>query len=213
MRALVAGSTGLVGSELLRQLETTPAFEEITALTRRPVESTAGGKIHQLLIEYDRLEDHPSALAVDCIFCALGTTIRQAGSQTAFRRVDYDYPLALAKLGASQGARHFLLVSALGADPASRIFYNRVKGEVEAAISRLPLRSISIFRPSLLLGPRREFRLGEAIAKRLGFLMPGKYQPIQARDVAAAMVRSAIEDAPGVRIIESAEMRSTDCTE
>ncbi len=208
MRALVAGGTGLVGTELLRQLAGHDHFSHITALTRRPFDPpVATEKLRRELVDFERLREHAEAFETDCIYCALGTTIKQAGSQAAFRRVDHDYPVILATMGAGHGARHFLLVSALGADPRSRIFYNRVKGEIEAAIAKLPYRSISIFRPSLLLGTRREFRLGEAIATRLGFLMPGRYRPIHARDVAAAMIRAAVEDRPGVRIIDRASMR------
>jgi uncharacterized protein YbjT (DUF2867 family) len=147
-------------------------------------------------------------LTADQLVCALGTTIGQAGSKERFRAVDFGIPLALGKLATERGVRHFLLVSALGADASSRVFYNKVKGELEEALSALSLRSLSIVRPSLLLGDRREFRLGESIAQRFAFLVPGKYAPINARDVAAALVRLAEEDAPGRRVVESAEMRA-----
>jgi uncharacterized protein YbjT (DUF2867 family) len=148
------------------------------------------------------------SLPVDIVICALGTTIGKAGSQERFRAVDFGYPLACARLALAQGARHFLLVSSLGANPGSRAFYPRVKGELEAAVSALPFRSVSIFRPSLLLGPRREFRMGEKIAQRLAFLFPPKWRAIEASDVAAAMLRVAKEDLPGRRIVDSAEMRA-----
>jgi uncharacterized protein YbjT (DUF2867 family) len=159
-------------------------------------------------VDFDRLDAHRDALVADQLICALGTTIKVAGSRERFRLVDRDYPLALARLGLEQGVRHFLLVSALGADAHSRVFYNRVKGELEDALAALPLRSLSIVRPSLLLGRRAEFRLGEQVLKRLAFLVPGKYGPVHARDVAAALVRLAKEDAPGRRIVESAELRA-----
>lgn len=139
--------------------------------------------------------------------CALGTTIRKVGSQRQFRRVDHDYPLAAAHIGLRQGARHFLLVSALGANVRSRIFYNRVKGDIENAIRALPYRSITIARPSLLLGERSEVRVGESIAKRFAWIFPKRYKPVHARDVARTLLQAAIEDRVGVRVIESADMQ------
>jgi uncharacterized protein YbjT (DUF2867 family) len=144
---------------------------------------------------------------VNAIICALGTTIRQAGSRERFRRVDLEYPLAVARLGLQRGARHFLLVSSLGASARSRVFYTRVKGELEDALLAMPYPAITIARPSLLLGQRAEFRLGEEVARRLAPLVPGPYKPVPAAAVAAALVRAAREDRPGHRIIESAEIR------
>jgi uncharacterized protein YbjT (DUF2867 family) len=140
------------------------------------------------------------------VFCALGTTIRTAGSRAAFRRVDHDYVVSLARLARAHGARHFLLVSSVGADPRSRVFYSRVKGEVESAVQTLGYPSLTIVRPSLLLGPRSEFRLGEALVKPLGPLFPRRYRPVHARAVAATMIRAALEDRSGVRIVESREI-------
>jgi uncharacterized protein YbjT (DUF2867 family) len=130
------------------------------------------------------------------------------GSQARFRAVDYEMPLAAATIACAQGARHFLLVSALGANAQSRIFYNRVKGELEDTLRTLKFRSLTIVRPSLLLGERPEFRLGEEIGKRFAWIVPGKYRPIHARDVAAVLVRSAKDDIPGMRIVESDDLRS-----
>jgi uncharacterized protein YbjT (DUF2867 family) len=166
----------------------------------------AHGNVESHVVAFDDLAAHASLFEVDQIVCALGTTIRQAGTQEAFRVVDYDYPLTAARLGQERGATHFLLVSSLGADARSRVFYSRVKGELEAAVLALPYRSVTIVRPSLLLGPRSEHRLGEQIAKRLAFLVPAKYKPISAHAVAAALVRAAKDDAPGRRILESREI-------
>ncbi len=204
---LLAGATGLVGGECLRLLLADPAFDPIHVVVRRPLSPTPGaGKLQQHVTEFDQM---PTALAdvrVDAVICALGTTIRKAGSQEKFRQVDFEYPLALARLALERGARHYLLVSALGADARSRVFYSRTKGELEEALAALPYRSLTIARPSLLLGERAEFRLGEQIFARLGFLMPRKYKPVGASAVAAALVAAAKEDRPGRRIIESAEM-------
>jgi uncharacterized protein YbjT (DUF2867 family) len=206
---VLVGATGLVGAECLRLLLADPGVERVVVLARRALEDPpVSPKLSAHVVDFDRLAEHAALLAADQLVCALGTTIGQAGSKERFRAVDYGIPLALAKLAAERGVRHYLLVSALGADASSRVFYNRVKGELETALAALPLRSLSIVRPALLLGDRREFRLGESIAKRLSFLMLGKYAPIQGRDVAAALVRLAAEDAPGRRVVESAEMRA-----
>ena len=177
------------------------------ALTRRPLAEPASPKLDTHVVDFDHLDADAEPLAVDQILCALGTTIKDAGSQEAFRRVDFDYPVAAAKLGLERGATHFLLVSALGANADSRIFYSRVKGEVENALRTLGYRSITIVRPSLLLGNRDQPRVGEEIGRRVGFLAPGKYRPVQARDVAFALVDAARADQPGLRIIESDEIR------
>jgi uncharacterized protein YbjT (DUF2867 family) len=202
--ALVAGATGLVGSELVHQLATHPGYARVIAVVRRPTDLPPA--VVPIIADFDRLEQARQHLAADHVFCALGTTIRKAGSQAAFRRVDHDYVVALARLARECGARHFLLVSSLGADPRSRVFYNRVKGEVEAAVRALGYPSVTIVRPSLLLGPRTEFRLGEALAKPLGPLMPRSWRPVHARAVAATMIRAALAEAPGARIIESRDI-------
>jgi uncharacterized protein YbjT (DUF2867 family) len=203
---LLLGATGLVGRECLRQLDADPTVAGIVVLARRPIDA-GSSKAKVVVVEFDRLGDQPQLFAVDQIICALGTTIKQAGSQQAFRRVDFEYPRLAAVLGHEQGAHHFLLVSALGAAAGSRIFYNRVKGELEDALRTMPYRSVTIVRPSLLLGERSKPRFGEELAKRFGWLAPGKYKPVQAADVARALVQSAREDQPGLRIIESDEIR------
>jgi uncharacterized protein YbjT (DUF2867 family) len=166
-------------------------------------------KVESHVLDFDNLAAHAGLFRVDQIICAFGTTIGKVGGyQETFRRVDYGYPLAAAQLGRERGATHFLLVSALGASARSQIFYSRVKGELESAVLALAYRSVTIVRPSLLLGPRADFRLGEQIAKRLAFLVPAKYKPVGAHAVAAVLVRAAKEDAPGRRIIESREIRA-----
>jgi len=164
-------------------------------------------RLESHVLDLERLNEQPALLAVEQVICALGTTIKVAGSRERFREVDFGIPLAAARIALGQGARHFLLVSSIGANRRSRAFYTRVKGELEQAVLGLGFRSVTIVRPSLLLGERREFRLGEEIFKRLAFLPLGRYRPIHARDVAAALVGAAKEDQPGVRTIESAEMQ------
>ena len=184
------------------------AFERVVVVARRKFGEAMAPRIEAQIIDFDRLSERPELFRVDQVICALGTTIKAAGSKEEFHRVDFGIPFTAAKLAAAQGARHFLLVSAIGANIDSRFFYNRVKGELEDALRSLGFRSLTILRPSLLLGERAEFRLGEWLAKRFAWLVPGRYRPVQARDVALALVRAAKEDAPGMRIIESDEIRT-----
>jgi uncharacterized protein YbjT (DUF2867 family) len=202
---LLAGVTGLVGTELLDQLKADASVTRIVLIARRPL-PMLDPRIESHVVDFDALESHADLFAVDQIICALGTTMKQAGSKAAFRRVDLEYPLAMSKLGLARGARHFLLVSALGADVESRVFYNRVKGELEDALRPFGYRSVTIVRPSLLLGKRKEFRPFERLAMIVGEIVPGRYRPVRARDVARALVSAARTDEPGLRIIESEQI-------
>ena len=207
--ALLAGATGLVGRECLRLLARDERVAEVRALVRRALPpDSLGPRVRECRTDFDRLGDHPDWFQVDRVFCALGTTIRQAGSQEAFRRVDYEYPLAVAKAARARGASHFLLVSALGASSRSGVFYNRVKGELEEAVQALGYPSVTIARPSMLAGHRQEPRFGEEVAKRIGWLIPARWRPVQASQVALALVKAAHENAPGVRILENAALRA-----
>lgn len=206
-RVLILGATGLVGRELLDLLLRDDTVDRVSVITRRPT-----GKSHHRLDEHvfdlTEMEKHRSLFAVDQLFSALGSTIRQAGSQEEFRRIDYELPLTAARLAREHGAEHFLLVSALGANDKSRVFYNRVKGEIERDIIALDYPAVTIARPSLLLGDRTERRRGEDLAKPLGWLMPRRFKPIQASTVARALIEAAARpNARGTRILESREMR------
>lgn len=205
--ALVVGSTGLVGSECLRSLSEDDGHRPVVALTRRPLSSPVPPNVTERLISFDRLEEHRADIQGDHVFCALGTTIGKAGSKERFRQVDYDLPLTIARLARENGARHFSLVSAVGADPDSRVFYNRVKGELERDIRALGYPSLVILRPSVLAGERRESRPMETLGRLLLRLVPGRYHPVHARAVAATMALLAREEAGGVRVVESEEIR------
>lgn len=205
-RALLLGATGLVGRELLALLLEDETVSNVTVLARRP-SGTSHPKLTQRIADLGTMRDHAEVFAVDDVFCALGTTIKAAGSQEAFRVVDHAYPLEAARLAREQGATHYLLVSALGANPSSRVFYNRVKGEVERDILHVGLPRVTIARPSLLLGERDEFRLGERVMEHFGWLMPPSLKPIPARAVARALVDAARNPASGVHILDSKFMR------
>lgn len=199
-QVVLAGATGLVGERCLHHLLEHPAYSRVTVWSRRPLSRTHP-KLAVELVDFDALPSLPR----DCVevFCCLGTTIRIAGTQEAFRRVDHDFPVALAERARTAGAQQFLLVSSLGADARSKNFYLRVKGETERDVAALGLPRHLFFRPSLLLGNRREHRRGERLAivasRFLSPLLIGpirKYRPVEAADLAAAMVRSANLDLP-----------------
>ncbi|HPT03358.1 MAG TPA: oxidoreductase [Bacteroidales bacterium] len=213
-KAIVAGATGLVGTHLTDQLLAEPIYEKVILLTRKPL-AISHPKIEQVIVNFDYADPVSLPLEADDIYCALGTTIRKAGSQAAFRKVDHDYVLNLAKYAVSIKAKRFLVVSAMGANPSSRIFYNRVKGEMEKSVSAAGVPEVHIFRPSLILGKRKEFRFGENIAQKvaggLRFLFVGplkNYRPIRAQTIAGAMTKAAQTDKPGVSIYPSGLMQN-----
>jgi uncharacterized protein YbjT (DUF2867 family) len=214
LTALLLGATGLVGGHVLNELLNDGAYTRVTVLGRRPV-ARMHSKLDQRTADLGRLREHVISFVVQDVFCCLGTTIAQAGSQEAFRQVDYDYVVDAARMAAEHGARRFLVVTAAGANASSRIFYNRVKGEVEDAVRALPLEGVVILRPSLLLGERAGSRTGESIAQKvvpaLDWMLVGpmrRYRSIQASTVARAMVRLAREKPTGVRVVESDEIQT-----
>jgi uncharacterized protein YbjT (DUF2867 family) len=208
--ALVAGATGLIGEQLLQLLIEDPYYGKVIAVTRKPLD-IQHPKLETITLNFDKLSEHYSLLKADDVFCCLGTTIRIAKTKEAFRKVDFDYPIELARLTKIQGTSQFLLVSALGADKNSSVFYNQVKGEVEEAIQKIAFSSFHVFRPSLLLGPRTEHRTGEDAAKVffkfLGFLVPAKYKAIQSIKVVRAMLHFAKANNTGFHILESDELQ------
>lgn len=205
---LLLGATGLVGGECLRLLQAHKAFGRIVVLTRRPFDlGRLGPKVEHHIVNFEHLTSASQFFAVDLIICAIGTTMKHAGSRRAFRTVDLLYPLTAAHLGLEKRVSHFLVVSALGADPRSVIFYNRIKGELETGLSALPFRSLTIARPSVLIGKREQPRTAERIAAGISFLIPRRVRPIKATDVAAAVVHQASLDEPGRRVLEVTELR------
>ncbi|AMB78091.1 MULTISPECIES: oxidoreductase [Pseudomonas] len=201
---LLAGATGLTGEHLLDRLLNEPTITRVLAPSRRP------------LAKHPHLENpvgDPSVFLpelsgqVDIAFCCLGTTIKQAGSQEAFRAVDHDMVVAFAKRAREMGARHLIVLSAIGADPKSSVFYNRVKGEMEQSLRVQGWPQLTIARPSLLIGERTEPRLAEQLAAPLSRLIPGKYHGIEACQLARALWRLALEEQDGVRVVESDELR------
>ncbi len=193
-KAIVIGATGLIGKTCVELLLNDTEYESVTVLVRRKT-NLIHPKLKEEITDFSRLTNHAHALAGDDLFCCLGTTIRQAGSQNAFFKVDFTYVYEAARIAAQNGVRQFLLVSALGANSQSKIFYNRVKGQLEEAVYALGFKSVHIFRPSFLMGKRTEFRIGEKIAiilfRLLELVLIGrwrKYRAIESDVVAKAMI-------------------------
>ncbi|MHB1049219.1 MAG: NAD(P)H-binding protein [Bacteroidota bacterium] len=205
MKIMILGATGLVGTECLRQAIADDRILRITVLTRSPL-SVHHHKITECIAPLEEMEKYPALFSADAVLCALGTTIKKAGSQEAFRKVDLEFPLRAATLAHAQGTKHFLLVSALGAQTRSSVFYNRVKGEAEEAIMKIPFNRVTIVRPSLLLGDRKEFRPGEHFAQLFSRFIPAPYTPVHAHTVAARLISSLFDSKEGVTIIESKQI-------
>lgn len=208
MKLLLVGSTGLVGRHVLAQALARPAFDMVVAPVRRAME--AGPNLVAPIVDFDALPEDAPWWQADAVVCTLGTTMRVAGSEQAFRRVDHDYPLAVARLAFRHGTPTFVLNSALGADPASRVFYNRVKGEVERDLAGIGFRSLTLVRPGLIGGQREEFRAGERAALlalgTLGPLLPRRWRINPASRIAAELLKAAVDAAPGIHVVTSARM-------
>jgi uncharacterized protein YbjT (DUF2867 family) len=207
---VIFGATGLVGRASLGLLLVEERYGRVMAIGRRePVHTHAKLMVRHAALDSIEALDDPALGSVDDVFCCLGTTISKAGSQEAFRRVDHDYVINAATFAKRRGARHFLMVTAVGADARSRVFYSRVKGETEDAVAKLGIENVSIFRPSLIIGQREESRakerLAKSVANALSFAMVGplsKYRPIEATTIARAMLAASAAPAPGVTIYE-----------
>ena len=205
--ALISGATGLVGSFLVKMLLNDGYYDKVKILVRKPVDLSHPA-LEQIIYDYENPDFEK--LKADDVYCCLGTTIKKAGSKEAFIKVDFDYPLQIAQGTKKTGAQNFSIVTAIGSNSKSKIFYNRVKGEVEEKLQEIPFRSLQIHRPSMLLGARKEFRTGEEIGKvfvrALWFLFPKRYRGIHASQVAACMLNTMKNAGEGLQIIESEKM-------
>jgi uncharacterized protein YbjT (DUF2867 family) len=208
--AAIFGATGLVGRACLDLLLADERYGRVVAVGRRgPANTHAKLVVHRGPLDgVEAIDDRPLG-SVDDVFCCLGTTIRKAGSQEAFRHVDLDYVVNAATFAKRRGAQHFLMVTAVGADARSRVFYSRVKGEAEEEVAKIGIECVSIFRPSLILGPREESRMKERLAKSvasaLSFTMIGslsKYRPIDSTTISRAMLAAAAVPVPGLTVFE-----------
>ena len=211
--AIILGSTGLTGSYLLQLILDSNAYDKVISFVRKST-GNAHPKLTEHIIDFDNAGTYKDLVKGDDLFCCLGTTIKKAGSQAAFEKVDLTYPIQFAKIAAENGVKQYLIISSIGADAKSGNFYLRTKGRCEDELKASGIPSISIFRPSLLLGDRKEFRLGEKIMtygmKFLSLFLIGglkKYKAIKSSTVAEAMHRTAQQNNTGVNIYESDKIR------
>ena len=212
--ALVIGSSGLIGSHLVIQLLSNPHFEKVIVFNRRPC-LILHPKIEEHIIDFNNLKAIEPYVKGDVMFCTMGTTIKKAGSKEAFRLVDVVYPEQFAEMALHNQVNQFLIISSLGADLHSNNFYLKTKGEIETFLQNSAFKSVSILRPSLLLGDRKEFRLGEKIASYvlpvLSLFLIGpfkKYRAIEAKTVAKAMLEIALQNKSGFNIYQSDELQT-----
>lgn len=213
MKALVVGATGLVGQSLLSQLLDNPQYDSIHVIARSRAKQQHAKLFWHVCADFMDLQTLKDSISADHVYCCLGTTMAKAKSQEAFCRVDRDHVVNVAKLGLDVGASKFMLVSSLGANPESRFFYNRVKGQTEGLVSQLPYQTIGIFRPSVLKGQRQEWRPLERLSyvllpilNALTFNFIRSYLPVEVNRVAKAMQNLALSDQTGVVIVESSRI-------
>ena len=208
-KALVIGGTGLIGSSLIELLLADGRYAVISLVRKKS--ALNNNQLTEVVFNFDNPDRR--LVVADEVFCCLGTTIKTAGSKDAFYKVDHDYVVETAQLAQTNGAKKFAMVSSMGANKNATFFYSKVKGITEEAVSNISYESIFIFRPSLLLGQRKEFRFGELVSKVLmtvfSFAIPKKYKAIQARQVAKAMIASMNTGQTGVHVIESDRIATT----
>lgn len=205
------GATGLIGKAFLRLAEQQNQLKKIIVLSRRTTQHTTNSSlIEQHIIKFNFPDELPSIPSADIVVSTLGTTIKKAGSQDAFKKVDYDIPMTIARDAFQKGAKYFILVSSIGADPSSKMFYTRVKGELEKDLSKIPFIGIHFLRPSLLVGKREEYRFGERIAQFTAELysifLPSKYKPIRADTVAKKIHSICQNPAKGLHYYEGKDL-------
>lgn len=205
--ALVLGATGLVGHQLIQQLLDHPAYDRVVALVRRPMDMTHP-KLHIEIVDFDKPD--ADKIRGDDMFCALGTTLKVAGSKEAQFRIDCEYPATFARMGKENGVRRFMLVSSVGADAQSSNFYLCTKGDLEQRLQGLGFESLIIARPSFLLGDRQENRPGEragiVLVQWLKPLIPKRYRGVQVADVAKALITAANDGVMGKRVLENEKL-------
>lgn len=204
-RLLLVGATGLVGQSVLTQALGDARVAQVVAPTRRPLAQHP--KLLNPVVDFGALPEDAPWWSVDGVVCALGTTIKVAGSQAAFYRVDHDLPLQVARLALGHGARSFALNSALGASAASKVFYSRTKGELERDLRNLGYASLTLVRPGLIGGQRQESRPAErlaiALTRGLEPMLPRRWRVVPAEMIAAHLLASTLDPPPGIRVLES----------
>ncbi|HEX8606287.1 MAG TPA: NAD-dependent dehydratase [Pseudoduganella sp.] len=208
MKLLLVGATGLVGRHVLDQALADPRIASVTAPGRGALPPHP--RLSSPRVDFGRLDREAPWWRADAVICTLGTTMRVAGSQAAFRTVDHDYPLAVARLARAHGTPTFVLNSAIGADPGSRFFYNRVKGELERDLAGEAFQSLAFVRPGIIGGKRMQFRLGEQLLVAgltlAGPLLPRRWRVNPAARIAQALLAAALSPRPGTHIVTADQL-------
>ncbi|WP_428327799.1 NAD(P)H-binding protein [Mucilaginibacter sp.] len=212
-KAIIAGASGLIGSSLLDLLLNNPGYDAVLVLVRKelPIKNS---KLTQLIVDFDKIEDYNKSITGDVIFCCLGSTKKKTPDLSEYRKIDHDYPLKLAQIALNNGIKQYHLVSSIGADPASSNFYTKMKGETENDIIKVGLTSLHIYRPSALMGDRKESRplesISVAVMKIINPLLFGsfkKYRSIAASTVASTMYKQSLKKEDGVIIYPSDQIQ------
>lgn len=211
--AILFGASGLIGESLLKQLLDSPDYKEVLIVLRKKID-LQHAKLKQLLVDFDRLDDYKDQLYGEVVFCCLGSTKSKTPNLSQYKKIDYQYPLDAARITQSNGANQYHLVSAIGANPDSNVFYSRTKGELERDLKSVSFESLYIYRPSLLDGKRKEKRIAESVMIRImrviNPLLNGKlkkYRSIKIEDVAAAMLKKSITSSKGIFIYPSNQIQ------
>ena len=208
MKILIIGATGLVGRELVTLSAERSGVSQITALVRRDPGARPSPKVLYRVVDFDHLgEGLEDAFAVDTVLCAMGTTARATPDPVRYRQIEVEIPLAVARRARASGATRFGLVSSVGASSSARSTYLRQKGELEEALQQMGWERLVIARPSLLAGPREEFRLGERLGLLVGRLFPAAYRPVHARHVAAGLLAAVRRGGPAVEVLDNVALR------
>jgi uncharacterized protein YbjT (DUF2867 family) len=212
-KAIVAGASGLIGSELLKILLNDPVYSEVLAIVRKPMELNHP-KFNQIAVDFDKLDDFAHLIVGDVIFCTIGSTRKKTPDLATYRKIDHDYPVKLASIAVNNGISQFHLISSIGADQNSSNFYTKMKGETEEDVKSSGVSALVIYRPSLLIGDRAETRFAEGIMQGISkiinpLLLGGlrKYRSIAARTVARVMIDLSKTDLKGIYVYESDDIQ------
>lgn len=205
---LLVGATGLVGSHVLTRALADPLVKKVIAPARRNLFEHP--KLFSPIVDFHHLSADESWWEADAVICTLGTTMKMAGSKKAFRRVDYDFPLAVARMCLNKGASAFVLNSAIGANSASLFFYNRTKGELENALKKMNYSSLTLVRPAVISGEREQKRLGERLLiaglKLSSPFLPSRWHLNPAQIIAKSLVEASTGMAPGIHVVPSSNL-------
>lgn len=211
-KAILLGATGLIGADLLKKLLSAPIYTEVLVITRKEIRND-NAKLKQLVIDFEDIAKHKSEITGDVVFCCLGTTAKKTPDKTLYKKIDYQYPLDVARIAFNNGAKSYHLVSAMGADANSSIFYNRTKGEIERDLKLIGFEKLNIYQPSLLDGDRKESRFLErmiiGVMRTLNPILVGglkKYRSIKIEKVANAMIKQANISTQGIHVFPSDEI-------